>query len=153
MFRVYDCRFEILFMKYYTSEQEIITLVHEFENCTISREKWKHAEHLTVAFYYAKNSLSLLEATDKMRKGIFNLLKSFGVDLLKEMPYHETLTIFWMRIIYNFVHFRNNASFVEVCNKLIEELDKDLPLKFYSCELLFSDQARAEFVEPDLRNF
>ncbi|MEJ7700060.1 MAG: hypothetical protein WKF71_10505 [Pyrinomonadaceae bacterium] len=53
------------------------------------------------------------------------------------MPYHETLTIFWMRIICNFVHFRNNASFVEVCNKLIEELDKDLPLKFYSCELLF----------------
>ncbi len=128
-------------------------LVREFENGTISREKWKHAEHLTVAFHYVKNSPSLPEATGKMRNGIFNLLKSFDIDFSKEMPYHETLTVFWMRTICNFAHSTHHASIVEVCNKLIEELDKDLPLKFYSRELLFSGKARAEFVEPDLQNF
>ena len=30
-----------------------------------------------------------------------------------------------------------------------ELADKDLPLKYYSRERLFSDEARAEWVEPD----
>ncbi len=40
-------RWEI-FMKYKT-ENEILTLVRGFENGTISRADWRHAEHLTVA--------------------------------------------------------------------------------------------------------
>ena len=37
-------------MKYET-EKEILDVVRSFENGTIPREKWKHVEHLTVAFY------------------------------------------------------------------------------------------------------
>ena len=74
----------------YKTENEVLDVVRSFENGTIPREKWKHAEHLTVALYYAKNSPSLPEAANKMRNGIFNLLKSFGIDFSKEMPYHET---------------------------------------------------------------
>ncbi|MEJ7862944.1 MAG: hypothetical protein WKF90_15040 [Pyrinomonadaceae bacterium] len=140
-------------MKKYTSEPEILALAREFENGTISRDKWNHAEHLTVGFYFIKNSSSLPEATDRMRGGILNLLKSFGVDLLKEMPYHETLTCFWMQAIDSFTRSNVNTSIVEVCNELVLELGKDLPLKFYSRELLFSEKVRAEFVEPDLQNF
>jgi hypothetical protein len=31
--------------------------------------------------------------------------------------------------------------------------NKDYPLRFYSRELLFSDEARARFVEPDIVPF
>jgi hypothetical protein len=138
-------------MKYKT-EHEIINLVRSFENGTISRDAWKHREHLTVAFYYIENSKSLDKATDKMRSGIFNLLKSFGVDLEKEMPYHETMTRFWMNAVNDLAKARNGYSIVETVNLIVEKLgDKDLPLKFYSRELLFSDEARKIFVEPDLR--
>ncbi len=138
----------------YKNENEILDIVRSFENCTISREKWKHAEHLIVAFYYIKNSSSLVEATEKMRIGIFNLLKSFGVDLKKEMPYHETMTQFWMRIVFDFADFRNGYSIVETTNLILENFDdKDLPLKFYSRERLFSDAARSKFVEPDIKEF
>lgn len=140
-------------MKYET-ESEILDVVRGFENGTISREKWKHAEHLTVAFYYIKNSNSLIEATDKMRSGIFNLLKSFGVDLEKEMPYHETLTGFWMKCADDLIKTQNGYSIVDAANLVVENLgDKDLPLKFYSREFLFSDAARKDFVEPDLEEF
>jgi hypothetical protein len=138
----------------YENENDFLEVVRSFEDGTISREKWKHAEHLTVAFYYIKNSSSLIEATDKMRVGIFNLLKSFGVDLKKEMPYHETMTQFWMRIVLDFVEHKNGYSVVETTNLILENFDdKDYPLKFYSRELLFSDAARKDFVEPDIKEF
>ncbi len=138
----------------YENENEILEIVRSFENGTISRERWKHAGHLTVAFYYIENSKSLDEATDKMRAGIFNLLKAFDVDLEKEMPYHETMTRFWMVIVSDFAKNKNGYSIVETANLIVENLgDKDLPLRFYSRELLFSDAARKNFIEPDLEEF
>jgi hypothetical protein len=140
-------------MKHKTKD-EILDVVRKFENGTISRDEWKHREHLIVAFYYIRNSKSLTEATDKMRAGLFNLLISFGVDLEKEMPYHETLTRFWIKSVDDFLKTQNGYSIVETANLLVENLgDKDLPLKYYSRELLFSDMARKHFVEPDIEEF
>lgn len=133
----------------YKNETEILSVVRGFETGTISRDEWKHAEHLIVAFYYLSNH-DFETALEKMREGIFNLLRAFEIDLTKEMPYHETLTVFWMRTVADFKNSKNGASMLEVCNELIENFDKDYPLRFYSRELLFSDKARAEFVEADL---
>lgn len=139
-------------LRKYRSEKEIYELLRSFEERTISREEWKHAEHLVVALCYLETN-DLAEATAKMRNGIFNLLKGFGVDLKKEMPYHETITVFWMRTAYAYSLMQSDLTLVEKANGLCELFDKDHPLKFYSRELLFSDRARAEFVEPDLRQF
>lgn len=132
----------------YKSENEILEIVGAFENKTILREDWRHAEHLTVATFYAFQ-YEFETALEKMRGGIFNLLKAFEVDLSKEMPYHETLTVFWMRTIFNAKE--NQTSLVEFTNKILEiGGDKDLSLKYYSREVLFSEEARKKFVEGDL---
>jgi hypothetical protein len=137
-------------MKIYSSEKEILDLVESFENASISREAWKHAGHLTVALYYVSNH-DLDTATEKMRSGIFNLLRNgFKLDLTKEMPYHETLTIFWMRTVADFSALKNGASLAEKATELIGKFDKDYQLRFYSRELLFSDEARSRFVLPDI---
>ncbi|MCC6327560.1 MAG: hypothetical protein IT174_03520 [Acidobacteria bacterium] len=137
-------------MKRYLSEDEIMELVRSFEACTIRREDWHHAEHLVVALFYLNNH-DIDAATEKMRLGIFSLLRNaFEVDLDKEMPYHETLTIFWMRTVAAFNISKNGTSLLEKANEMIEKYDKDYPLKFYSRELLFSDEARAKYVEGDL---
>ena len=136
-------------MKYKT-EDEIAELVRSFESATIGRDEWKHAEHLIVALYYVSHH-DLESATEKMRSGILNLLaKGFGVDLEKEMPYHETITVFWMRTVLGFKLTANGGSMVETAGELAERFDKDFPLRFYSRERLFSDEARAKFVEGDL---
>ena len=135
-------------MKYKT-ENEIFEVVESFEAGTISRDAWKHAEHLTVALFYLSNH-DFETSLDKMRGGIFNLLKAFSVDLTKEMPYHETMTVFWMRAVFDFKSSKNGASLLDICNDMVEKLDKDYPLRFYSRELLFSDEARARFVKADL---
>jgi len=136
-------------MKIYKDEKEIKALVEAFENGTISEADWRHAEHLVVALYYLSNH-DFETALQKMRGGIFNLLKSFGVDLTKEMPYHETLTVFWMRTVDDFRNKQNGAPLAEIGRELVTKFDKDYPLKFYSRELLFSEKARAGFVEGDL---
>lgn len=135
-------------MKRYDSEKEILEVIRAFENCTIARSDWRHAEHLTVALYYASHH-DFDVALGKMRGGILNLLRSFGVELTKEMPYHETLTVFWMRTVFDFAASKNGASFVDKANDLVAAYDKDYPMRFYSREFLFSDEARAAFVEPD----
>ncbi len=136
-------------LRRHENEDEIYELFGSFETGTISRDKWKHAEHLVVALCYLRDD-TLDSATVKMRDGIFNLLSAFGVDLEKEMPYHETITVFWMRTAYAYMLMNEELPFVEIVNGLCELCDKDHPLKFYSRELLFSDRARNEFVEPDL---
>ena len=137
-------------MSKYKSEKEILDLVDKFESATISREAWRHAEHLTVALYYLSHH-DFDTATAKMRDGIFNLLTNgFSVDLTKEMPYHETLTVFWMRTLASYLENANGSPLTAKANEVVEKYDKDYPLKFYSREFLFSDAARAEFKEGDL---
>jgi hypothetical protein len=138
-------------MKNYSKENEIFSLVEAFENGTISRDEWRHAEHLTVALVYLSNH-DFATAYAKMQAGIFNLLKSFGVDLKKEMPYHETLTVFWLKTVEDFKNSKKGTPILEICNELTEKFDKDYPLAFYSRELLFSEEARARFIEADLKN-
>jgi hypothetical protein len=137
-------------MSKYSSDKEILDLVESFESATIGRDAWRHAEHLTVALYYLTHH-DLDAATAKMRDGIFNLLtKGFSVDLTKEMPYHETLTVFWMRTLASYLERANGLPLTAKANEVVEKYDKDYPLKFYSREFLFSDAARAEYREGDL---
>ena len=134
----------------YTDEAEVLGLVRSFEEATIPHDDWKHAEHLVVALYYLTRH-DLDTAYGKMRSGILNLLEhGFKVDLTREMPYHETITIFWIRTVAEFNASKNGATLLKKANEVAYKWDKDYPLKFYSRELLFSDEARARFVEGDL---
>ena len=135
-------------MNRYETYYAIAALVRSFEECTVSREEWKHAEHLIVALYLVKK-YGLNEAVARMRSGLLALLRTHGVDLEKEMPYHETLTVFWMRTVYAYALTRNGASLADMADELVAAFDKDYPLRFYTRDRLFSDEARAGYIEPD----
>ncbi len=135
-------------MKYKT-ESELLNVIETFENGTIKRREWGHAEHLIVANYYLAEH-DFAAAYERMRRGIFNLLRVFAVDLTIEMPYHETLTVFWLKTVDEYRKNNRESANVAICNSLIENFDKDYPLKFYSRELLFSDAARANYIAGDL---
>lgn len=132
----------------YKTEKDILDLVGNFEKGTVARDEWGHPEHLVVAYHYCAGH-DLETALELMREGIHGLLRSFEVDLTKEMPYHETLTVFWMRTVFAFAQMRRDEPTVETVAELIRLFDKDYPLRFYTRETLFSDRARREFVEAD----
>lgn len=134
----------------FEQEGEVLDLVRSFEDATISHDDWKHAEHLVVALYYLSHQ-DPETAYGKMRGGILNLLEhGFKVDVKKEMPYHETITRFWMLTVAEYNASKCGASLLEKANEVAYKWDKDYPLEFYSRERLFSDEARAEFVPGDL---
>ncbi|QQS42257.1 MAG: hypothetical protein IPM63_04765 [Acidobacteriota bacterium] len=134
----------------YGNENELRKVLERFETATIAREEWGHPEHLIVAYFYCcgndENTACLL-----MKEGILKLLDVFGVDKEKEMPYHETMTGFWIRTVHAFVAANPDLNAVGACSALISGYGKNYPLEFYSRELLFSDPARESFVEPDIR--
>lgn len=136
-------------MKYKTDD-DIRRVIETFEDGTIARDAWGHTEHLIVAYHYSKGE-TFDSAYERMKNGIFRLLEAFEVDLSKEMPYHETMTVFWLRHIYDYANQNNEDSLVTRTDEMITRYDKDFPLRFYSKDLLFSEMAKAEFVEPDLR--
>ena len=130
----------------------MLELVRKFEDATISREEWKHPEHLIVALFYV-SQYDVESAIKKMRSGILNLLaKGFGVDLNKEMPYHETITVFWIRSVAAFNAASKGKPLGEKIDEMVALFDKDYLLSFYSRELIFSDRARTSWVEADLNN-
>jgi hypothetical protein len=135
-------------MKYKT-EEEILDIVRGFETGTLPRNEFSHSSHLIVAMHYVR-LMPVEDAIDKMRSGLMNHLRHVGVDFTKEMPYHETLTVFWTRTVGDFVASKNGASLLETANELVEAFDKNYPNKFYSPEHLFSEKARKEFVEGDI---
>ena len=136
----------------YNDIGEIVALVRAFETGTLTRAEWRHREHLTVALWYLLHH-DFDSAVALMRANILRFLTAVGVDLTREMPYHETLTMFWMRRLATecCAAHANELTLVALFNRVVETCsDKDLPLRYYSRARLFSDEARAHFVAPDL---
>ena len=136
----------------YRSAAEILALVREFEARTLPRARWTHAAHLTVALWYVL-TLEWHEAVRRVRRGIQLYNEANGVRQTPEGGYHETLTVFWLRYVRSFLEEELNEgrSLVALANDLAARADSRLPLRHYTRERLFSPEARAGWVEPDLR--
>src|ERR1043165_3099789 len=136
----------------FRTTEEILALVRGFEDCTLEREHWTHSAHLTVALW---NLLQYdwPEAVARVRLGINRYNAAHGIAATPTGGYHETLTLFWLRRVRAFLEGgRNEArSLVSLANELAATADKSLPLAHYTRERLFSPEARATWVEPDLK--
>ena len=135
-------------MDHYQKEEEIRDIVQGFESCTTAKEDFKHGSHLTVAVWYISH-LTHEEALNKIRDGLFRFLDHHGVGRAK---YHETLTIFWIKLVERAINASDEqTSVVQVTNKVLESLsDPRIVFEYYSEECLKSETARTSWVEPDL---
>ena len=134
------------------NSEDIYTLVKSFEERTIHKSDWTHAAHLIVGLYYCK-AMPFAVAKNLMRDGICWLNDSLGIPNTESSGYHETLTVFWMKRIWNFLdESTEGETLTTLAQQLIERyVDPDLPLTYYSRELLFSAAARRDYFPPDLR--
>jgi hypothetical protein len=138
-------------VKFRTAE-EIFSLLRRFDDCTLPRAEWTHAAHLIVALW---NLLEFdwPEATERVRRGIRRYNAAHGVQTTPTGGYHETLTLFWLRAVRAFLEDGRNEgrSLVSLANELVATADSRLPLRHYTRARLFSPEARASWVEPDLK--
>jgi hypothetical protein len=136
----------------FRTTEEILALVRRFEDCTLPREEWTHAAHLTVALWHLLQ-FDWPEAVARVRARIKRYNAAHGIHTTPTGGYHETLTLFWLRAVRAFLEAERNEAraLVHLANDLVASADKGLPLVHYTRELLFSPEARAHWVEPDLK--
>lgn len=119
----------------------------EFEACAYAPEHFDHRAHVRLAYIY----LALYDvdtAHARMREALLGFLSHHGIDISK---YHETITRAWILAVRHFMELTPVAGsadqFIEA-NPIL--LDGKIMLTHYSAEVLFSPEARARFIEPDL---
>ena len=100
----------------YGSEEEIEQVVRGFETCATAAADFHHREHLTVAVWYLQ-TLSPVEAVDRMRSALLRFIEHHGVDPKK---YSEEVTVFWTEAVAaKLEEIGTDVSLVEKCNQVI----------------------------------
>ena len=118
-----------------------------FEAGAYAPADFSHRAHVRLAYVYlAESDVNL--ALERMRGTLLIFLSRHGIPASK---YHATLTRAWILAVDHFMHrTRESASADDFIARNPMLLDTKIMLTHYSADLLFSDQARADFVEPNL---
>jgi hypothetical protein len=106
-----------------------------------------HRAHLRLAYVHFAAFGPETGAT-AFKESLFAYLARHGIDCSK---YHETVTRAWLLAVWHFMRKAGaTASSQDFLDKSQVLLDSRVMLTHYSKDLLFSDLARRQFVEPDL---
>jgi hypothetical protein len=129
------------------------SLVRLFLDCSLPKPAWTHVAHLRVGLWHVRRFGADL-AVDLLRERISRYNESVGTANTSSSGYHETLTVFYVKVIDAFVSADaspdQEADTLE--RRLLEAVgDRELPLRYYSRECLFSTEARRQWVAPDLQ--
>ena len=123
-----------------------LLLRSQFESQSLENAAFRHREHVRLTWIYLNGEpRAAVEA--RLCSALLALATSHGV----AQRFHHTLTVAWVRIIESARRSHPDTPFdalVEACPWL---LDKDAPLAYYSRDVLFSDDARARWLEPNLK--
>jgi hypothetical protein len=129
------------------TDSDIESFMLAFEDGLLSKSEWTHSKHLIIALWYLRRH-DRDEATRLIRGGIQRHNERQG----NLTGYHETITLSWVAVIERFLGTRDLEVPVSVlAGELLRQCgDKNYLLRFYSRDRLFSDEARARWVPPDL---
>jgi hypothetical protein len=128
----------------------IEAFVSSFEDCSLPRSEWTHGKHLVMALWYLRRHPKH-EATRRIREGI----RRYNLSQGNLTGYHETVTLAWIEVIERFLVDRDHARPVaDLARELLTACgDKAYLFRFYSRDLLLSDEARRRWVPPDRKPF
>jgi hypothetical protein len=136
----------------YASDEELEELVSGFENGILPRPRWTHRAHLAVGLVYC-DRMPAPVALALLRERIRGYNVASGGENTSTAGYHETITRFYVYIVRRFIaEDQEEGTLVERANRLyLRYGDRALPRRYYSEARLFSEEARARWIDPDLR--
>ena len=136
----------------FRSDEEVGEVLRGFESCALPPAEFSHARHLAVALALLARHGDEGAAIERVRAGLRRYLAAHGVDPRK---YHETVTVFWVKRVRAFAaRAAAGPGLAELANGLARACgDSRLVDDYYSRALLDTEEARASWVEPDLKAF
>lgn len=121
--------------------------VTRFEAGACAPAEFDHRAHVRLAYAYLVDR-DTDAAVTAMQNALLAFLRHHGIDTAK---YHETLTRAWIMAVR---HFMTRSGPTASADAFIDAnpalLDTKIMLTHYSAAVLFSEEARRRFVEPDL---
>ena len=124
------------------------TFRSDFEEGRVTPAQFDHRAHVRLAYVYLAER-GVDAAADAMRNALLAFLERHGIDAAK---YHETLTRSWILAVRHFMERTPEAASADAFIAANPELlDSKIMLTHYSASVLFSAEARARFVEPDVQ--
>jgi len=127
-------------------DAEIVNLVRQFEQCTLPYKHWTHRAHLAVATLYLRK-FSFDDALVRIRKNICAYNQKCG----DPEGYNESITLMFMKKIdAESKRDDNSRSIHEQVKRLQHLCTVDWLYNYYSPDLIWSDQAKAGWVDPDV---
>ena len=134
--------------KRFREAREIVRLVENFEACTVAPAEFDHGAHLTVALWYLSELPAPL-AEERMRAG----LRRYTAHHDAQAMYNETVTIFWLKLVRHFLGRADSARPLaeRACELLATYNSSKFVFEYYSRELIQTPEAKASWVEPDLK--
>ena len=119
---------------------------------SLPKEEWTHEAHLAASLWIARDCPDLDPVRD-MAEIISSYNAAVGGINDDSQGYHDTITQVYVEAVRVHLTRRGRAeALVDSVNALLVSPlgRRDLPLRFYSAELLFSVPARRKFIAPDL---
>ena len=117
------------------------------ERLEVGPDEFDHRAHVRLAYIYLCSG-SVEEARISMKQALLSFLGHLGADTSR---YHETVTASWILAVRHFMELSVPcASADEFIDRNAALLDTGIMLTHYSAEVLFSPEARSDFVEPDV---
>ena len=117
-----------------------------FEAHTVPPSQFNHEAHVRLAYVYLAEH-NVESAVQRMREALLNFIEHNGIPRSK---FHETITRAWVLAVRHFMDRSASSSSADFVARNRELLDGKIMLTHYSASVLFSSDARASFVEPDL---
>lgn len=122
--------------------------VEAFEHCRIEPGNFDHPAHVRLAYAYLCHH-EPEAACARMKGSLLQFLAHIGADPNK---FHETMTRAWILAVRHFMDLTGpTACYAQFIEQAPDLLDPRIMLTHYSAETLFSDAARAGFVDPDIQ--
>jgi hypothetical protein len=137
--------------RFFYSDAEIAHIGEGLLACTLPREEWTHEAHLAATIYLLTRRPDV--DVDKQLPGIIRRYnESVGGVNDDTQGYHETITRMYLHGVRLFLRDDDLKPLHELVNALLLSPmgRRDWPLRFYSPALLFSVEARRNFVRPDV---
>jgi hypothetical protein len=127
---------------------DVKELVSRLEALTLTKDDFHHRQHLEVAFWYLQS-----KGTKAGSNAIARAIEAFTTHLGHASKFHITITLCWIRLVAAGMAEQGPCTTPDELICLHPALlDKHLPLRFYSKEVLFSEKARTQWVEPDIQS-
>jgi hypothetical protein len=134
------------------SEQNLTAFLAMFEDHRLPKSSWTHAAHVSVAACYLFGS-DPGAVLPRMRAAIRGYNESAGTANTPTSGYHETITVFWLRMVDEFLRQSHPASRLEAARLAVTAFAEQRALHsgYYSFNVATDTRARREWVEPDLQ--